>query len=279
MFLVDYHIHTNYTRDATGTVKDYCEMAEKLGIKEIAFTNHLFLKKLDNVPGIESSEIPKMSIRLDEIPKHYEEIEKAREQFKLKIKFGMEIDYFEECEKEIERLIRGYPFDFVLGSVHIIDGFVIGDSNGAVKLFQQRDVFQTYIQYFSKLKKAIESQLFDVMAHPDIIRKYAVQYSVIPFEKYKDQIEDIVNSLVDNKIGIELNTYGYIHPVHDSYPSIEFLKICKEFGVKVVTIGSDAHSPSRLGDGLREGIEKLKKVGYEKICLFDQRKPEELVIK
>lgn len=278
MFLVDYHIHTNYTRDATGTVNDYCKMAEKLGIKEIAFTNHLFLKKLDNVPGIESSEIPKMSIRLDEISKHYEEIERAREQFKLKIKFGMEIDYFEECEREIEKLINEHPFDFVLGSAHIIDGFVIGDPNGAIKLFQQRDVFQTYVQYFSKLKKAIESQLFDVMAHPDIIRKYAVQYSVIPFENYKDQVEDIVNSLVDNKIGIELNTYGYVHPVHDSYPSTEFLKICKEFGVKVITIGSDAHSPSNLGAGLKEGIEKLKKVGYEKICLFNRRKPEELVI-
>jgi len=279
MYLVDYHTHTNYTTDATGTVKDYCEAAEKLGIKEIAFTNHLNFAKFESIPELKGSEAPIVTIKLEQIPKYFEEIEEARKQFNIKIKFGMEIDYFEIFEPKIRKLINDYPFDFILGAVHFIDGFCISESGSANKFFQGRDVLQIYIKYFSKLKKAIDSQLFDVMSHPDIVRRFAVNYSKIPFEKYKKQVEDVVNSLTDNKIGIELNTYGYIHPVQDSYPSIEFLRLCKECGVKVVTIGSDAYSPSRLGDRLKEGIEKLKGVGYDRICLFNQRKPGELLIK
>ncbi|MBZ9572282.1 histidinol-phosphatase HisJ family protein [Patescibacteria group bacterium] len=278
MYLVDYHVHTNCTRDATGTVDDYCKRAQELGLKEIAFTNHLILPKFESIPGFEKSEIPNISIKLDEISEYYQKIGKARKQFDIQIKFGMEIDYFEDYEKEIEKIINSYPFDFILGSAHFIEGYVIGDPNGAHEFFKGRDIFQTYRQYFLKLKRAIESRLFDVMAHPDIIRKYAVQYADIPFKRYRDQVEEVVKALVKNKVGIELNTYGYIHPVHDSYPSIEFLKICKDFGVKMVTIGSDAHSPSNLGLELEKGIKKLKSAGYDKITLFNQREARELSI-
>lgn len=272
--LVDYHIHTNYTRDAIGTVEEYCKKAQELGLNEIAFTNHLIFPKFKNIPGIEKAEVSKMTIDPDQIASHYQEIEKAREQFNLKIKFGLEIDYFEDYEKEIEEVIKSHPFDFILGSVHFIGGFVIGDPNGAIEFFRGRDVLEAYKNYFSGLKKAIESRLFNVMAHPDIIRKYAVQYANIPFEKYRGQVEDVVKALVKNEVGIELNTYGYIHPVNDSYPSIEFLKICKESGVKTVTIGSDAHAPAHLGSELEKGIEKLKSAGYKEITLFNRRKPE-----
>lgn len=277
-YRVDYHVHTNYTGDATGTIEDYCEMAEKSGIKEIASTNHLNFSKFKILPELEASKAPIVSIRVEEVRKIYEEIEKAREQFGIKIKFGMEIDYFEVHESKIKKLINDYPFDFILGSVHFIDGFCLSESGSANKLFQRGNVLQIYIQYFSKLKKAIESQLFDVIAHPDIVRRFAVQYADVPFEKYRKHVEAVVNSLVESGVGIEMNTYGYVHPVRDSYPSLEFLKICKDFGVKIITIGSDAHSPSKLGSGLEKGIEKLKKAGYEKICLFTQRKQKELLI-
>jgi histidinol-phosphatase (PHP family) len=71
---------------------------------------------------------------------------------------------------------------------------------------------------------------------------------------------------------------GYAHPVGDSYPSLEFLKICKNFGVKIVTVGSDTHSPSNLGFCIERGVEKLKKAGYDRIHLFNQRKPKELLL-
>lgn len=273
MYLVDYHIHTNYTRDAIGTVDEYCKRARELGLNEIAFTNHLIFPKFKSIPGVKQSELSKISIKLDQIENHYKEIESARKRFDMKIKFGLEIDYLEDYEREIERVINNHPFDYILGSVHFLNGFIIGDRDSTIEFFRGRDVLGAYKNYFLGLKKAIESRLFDVMAHPDIIRKYAVQYADIPFEKYRNQIEDVTKALVKNKVGIELNTYGYFHPVNDSYPSIEFLKICKESGVKIVTIGSDAHSPARLGLGLEKGIEKLKSAGYEEITLFNQRKP------
>lgn len=276
MFHADYHVHTNYTEDAIGNVKDYCEMAKKIGIKEIAFTNHLALQKFESMPEFKEASI--MSIRLEDIPKYYKEIEKAREQFDIRIRFGMEVDYEKILESKIERLLDDYPLDFVLGSCHFINGLAITEQGNAAKLFQGINILQIYKKYFDKLKNAIESQLFDVMAHPDVVRKFAVKYSVIPFEKYRKAVENLVSSLVDNNVGIEMNTMGYAHPVRDSYPSLEFLKICKDAGVKIITVGSDTHSPSNLGFSIERGIGKLKKVGYDRVYLFNRRKSKEILL-
>ena len=130
-----------------------------------------------------------------------------------------------------------------------------------------------YEKYFKLLKEAVESKLFDVMAHPDVVNKFAGIYMKIPFESYENMVREVVSSMVKNGVGIELNTSGYYSEIADSSPSLGFLKVCKKMGLKIITIGSDSHKPDDLGRGLDRGIEKLKSVGYDNICIFDKRIP------
>ncbi|UCH01813.1 MAG: PHP domain-containing protein [Candidatus Bathyarchaeota archaeon] len=83
MFPVDYHIHTNYTPHAVGTIKDCCEGAVKSGLKEIAITDHLTFPGFENVP---MNTIKLASMKIDQIPTYFKDIEEARKQFRRKIK-------------------------------------------------------------------------------------------------------------------------------------------------------------------------------------------------
>ncbi|MEM2083779.1 MAG: histidinol-phosphatase [Nitrososphaerota archaeon] len=262
---IDYHVHTEYTWDAKGNVEDYCKIAEHKGIEEIVFTNH-FIPFLLNVP--------KGSITKDGIEKHFKEIEEARKKYNLKIKIGLEIDYNIAYEKIIENILNEYQFDFILGSIHFIDGIdIIG--NQSSMFFKDKNMNEAYERYFSELKKIVKSGLIDVLAHPDYIRRSAIKYygEDFIFEDNKNIIEELLDLMIKNDVGLEINTSGYRHGLNDSFPKLEFLKFCFKKGLRKITIGSDAHSPEYLTIFLEKGIEKIKNVGYNEICIFNKRKP------
>jgi histidinol-phosphatase (PHP family) len=261
---IDYHVHTSYTWDAKGNVEDYCKIAENKGIEEIVFTNH-FIPFLLN--------IPKGSITKDGIEKNFKEIEEANKKYNLKIKIGLEIDYNIAYEKIIENILNEYQFDFILGSIHFIDGIdIIG--NQASIFFKDKSMHEAYERYFLELKKLSESGLIDVLAHPDYIRRSAIKYygRDFIFENNKEIIEELIDSMIRNDVGLEVNTSGYRHGLNDSFPKLEFLKFCFKKGLRKITIGSDAHSPEYLASYLDKGIEKIKSVGYNEICIFNKRK-------
>jgi histidinol-phosphatase (PHP family) len=261
---MDYHVHTSYTWDAKGNVEDYCKIAENKGIEEIVFTNH-FIPFLLN--------IPKGSITKDGIEKNFKEIEEAKKKYNLKIKIGLEIDYNIAYEKIIENILNEYQFDFILGSIHFIDGIdIIG--NQASIFFKDKSMHEAYERYFLELKKLSESGLIDVLAHPDYIRRSAIKYygRDFIFGDNKNIIEELLDSMIRNDVGLEVNTSGYRHGLNDSFPILEFLKFCFKKGLRKITIGSDAHSPEYLASYLDKGIEKIKSVGYNEICIFNKRK-------
>ena len=270
--MIDYHLHTDYTWDARGKVGDFCEVAIEKKMDEIAFTNHFNITKIDE---------PRGSITPQQIFEHAKNIQSAREKFDLKIKLGLECDYWQEYHKDIEKILDEHDFDFIMGSVHYVEGILIAsDLETATSFFQGKSIYEAFEAYFKRAIEAIESQLFDVIAHPDYIRKTATKFygQDLQFERYIDLVEKVIESLIDNKVGIEVNTSGYIHGMGDSLPSLDFLKLCKEAGIKTVTLGSDAHSPIKLGYKLEEGIKKLRAAGYEKITLFNLRKEKQIPI-
>jgi len=262
--MIDYHIHTGYSFDVEkdAQLSDYCRIAKEKNISEIAAVNHfvIILTKPDYYMSIE------------QIPSYFEASKRAQEDFGLKIKVGLEVDYFQGKENETEKILDDHHFDIILGSVHRIDGILI-DKPMLLQKYSQKDFYK---KYFSTLRLAIESHLFDVMAHLDIVRRWGIPFykKDLPFEDYKKEAEQVIEALVDNGVGIEINTSGFRNEgINDSYPSLDLLTLCKKYGVKIVTIGSDAHSPSQVGLNLENGIEKLRKVGYDKIYTFDKRKP------
>ena len=271
--LIDYHLHTAVTVDGKMNEIQACERGVQLGLREIAFTNHVMLTELD------------YTVSLADFAKHWEQIQVCQQRYpELSIRLGLEVDYYEGREHEVAATINQYeatvgrPLDLILGSVHHLNGVFFSHRQDAAAFYKNNDVRKLYHDYFTLATKAARSGLFDVMAHPDQIKKYEGEYSPhLPFEEYRDVVEPYLDAVLENNVGLEVNTKGYKLKVGEAYPTVEMLKLylvkAKELGKEpIITLGSDAHKVDDVGGFLLEGALILKELGQDSVMRFEKHK-------
>ena len=56
-------------------------------------------------------------------------------------------------------------------------------------------------------------------------------------------------------------------------PATPILKLYKELGGEIITIGSDSHREAHLGSNVEYVREILKSLGYKYFATFDKMKP------
>jgi histidinol-phosphatase (PHP family) len=162
-------------------------------------------------------------------------------------------------------VLKDMPLDYVLGSVHYIDGWGF-DNPDYISQYDSMDIEKLYRRYFQLLKQAALSGIFDILAHPDLIKKFGY----FPARDMTQVYEDTVQAIHASNVCIEVNTAGLRVPAREIYPTEEFLQLCCRYGVPV-TLGSDAHKPEQVGWGFAEAVKLLKKVGYRETVLFTER--------
>lgn len=259
MYLIDYHIHSNNSFDSKETVTSVCEAAIEQGINEICFTEHFAVKE-----GIKSH-------GYINIKKYSDEIREAREIFKdkLTIKAGIEVCEPHENEEELRLILKNIPFDFILGSVHNFDYNV-----GLITYMSANTKEESYGRYFKEVNKVCTSPHIDVVAHLDLMKRYAFNtHGNYDFNEYKETIEEVLNNIIKAGKGIEVNTSTLRGVVNETMPSIDILKMYYDLGGRIITVGSDAHKAEDVGAGIRESIEVLKSIGFKEIYKFENRKP------
>ncbi|MGD0803154.1 MAG: histidinol-phosphatase HisJ family protein [Candidatus Bathyarchaeia archaeon] len=268
--MIDYHVHERHSRDAsTALVPEYIAAAEAQGITEIAFTTHL----ITIGPDID------ISIKEEEIPEYIEEIRSAQEETRVRLLVGLEVDYFPGQERRLDSILKGYDFDFILGSTHYINGVDIGSRTQAEGFFAGRSIRRAADEYYTTWKKAIESGLFDVMAHPDYWRKYLHFYGKnATWGDYGSVVVEALESAAHEGVGIEVNTAGLRAGTGHFYPLQEFLLAAHEVGVDTVTIGSDSHTIGTLGDHLYEAAKQLNAADFPNITTFKARRKTRIPI-
>ena len=261
----DLHVHESHSSDAPGaTVEKYCRVAERRGIDEIAFTSHFIISGPDRDFGL----------RPHQIPGYLEEIERAQETTNVALRRGIEVDYFPKEERELERILDDHEFDFILGSLHYISGIDIGARRVFPRFFSGRPLEESLNIYFDGWRKAVESGLFDALAHPDYFRKYLHLTRPEPatWEEYGTTVYEALDSLRSHGVGIEVNSSGLRHGIGDVYPIQGFLEAAREAGVDRVTVGSGCHSVDDLGLNTQKALSRLKGAGYRHLCVYERRR-------
>ena len=268
--LIDYHIHERRSRDAlTTSIPEYIKVAEERGITEIAFTNHLITEGL----------YTELSIKLSEIPEYIEEIRQAQAGTKVRLLAGLEVDYFPEEERHLETIISEHDFDFILGSTHFINGVYLGSKTKAEKFFINRSISKSADEYYTTWGKAVESGLFDVMAHPDYWRKYLHFYGKsATWQNYGSVVFEALEKAAKCGVGIEVNTAGIIAGTGHFYPIPEFLLAAHEAGIEIVTVGSDSHTAGALGFKAEEAAKRLYETGFTSMSTFKGRRNKKIPI-
>lgn len=239
-------------------MEDYARRAASLGLVEIGFSDHFPLLHMRD---------PSLTMCLEEVPAYVREVEELRPLFpSLRIRLGIEVDYLPETVDRLPALLGDYPFDYVMGSVHFIDGWGFDDPR-YIHEYEGRDLFRLWSRYFELVGEAAVCGLFDALAHPDLIKKFGYR----PEEDLGELYNACLDRVADAGLVVEVSTAGLRKPVGEIYPGEDFLRLCRERDIPVM-LGSDAHSPEEVGEGFDRALQLLRRVGYEELTLFSGRR-------
>jgi len=262
MLLPDYHIHTARCGHAAGRMDEYIAQALALGLKEIGFADHIPMYWLS-----EGDRDPELAMPECDLGNYVAEVERLRASYSgITIRLGIEVDYIPGHENKARRILERYPFDYVLGSVHYVDGWGF-DNPALIHRYENCDLDDLYRKYFRLVQQAAQSGLFDIMAHPDLIKKFGFR----PRCDLQELYDETARAFAEAGVCAEVNTAGLRVPVGEIYPAESFLQTCRNNGVPVTT-GSDAHLPNQVGHGFDRAFDLLTRVNCDEIVFLNKRK-------
>ncbi len=290
VIVLDYHLHLwpHGQRDTAPTLdqlNEYCEMAAKNGINEIAITEHLFrFVQVDRFLGGCFKKYPDTKVRtiMEEYwADHaradldtYVEVALAAKAAGLPVVLGMEVDYYPERMHEVSEFLGGYPFDVLLGSVHWLGAWPFDHVSDPV-IMAEWDAFgieNAWRDYTRALEELADSGAVDVLAHPDLI-KVAGHFPKVPEEFYDRMAEAARNS----GIAAEVSSAGWRKPVREAYPAPYLLRKFFEYGIPITT-ASDAHGLADVAFRADDIKSYVSSVGYVRLRGFKGRKPYDVAV-
>lgn len=165
-------------------------------------------------------------------------------------------------------VVARYPFDFVLGSVHKLENIDLTQL-----IITEKNAESVGDAYYYHLLELSEEGDFDCLAHIDYFKKHCAKQGLADLhEKYESIIRKVLENIINRGKGIEINTACMGEILEDTMPGLPILKLYKELGGSIITVGSDSHRPERVGYGFDEVYQKLKEAGFDSISVFKNRK-------
>lgn len=256
----NYHTHTPLCRHAEGEPEAYVDAAIAAGLTEYGVSDHApqIPEPYDDWRMLES-----------ELPEYFDWIERARNHAagRLPIRAGLECDWLEGCEEWIQTLAAKYDWDYLIGSVHYLGDWDFDNPKWVGSVWKDADVDDVWKRYWATYARMADSGLFDILAHPDLVKKFGY----VPVGDLSRFYEPAIDAIAASGAAIEINTAGWHKTCEEAYPSKGFLEIACSAGIPLV-ISTDAHAPSEVGRDIGRAVDLAKSVGYTETLLFEKRK-------
>jgi histidinol-phosphatase (PHP family) len=267
--LTDYHVHlrpddideTPASRYFTpGNAERYRTVAAERGIQELGVSEHIY--RFTQALDVWDHELWRHCAR-DDLDAYCSFV---REETDLRL--GIEADFVPGREDRMAELLDGRDWDYVVGSVHFL-----GDS--AVD-YDKYDVWTTgespdkvWRRYFEWLGQAAMSGLFDILAHPDLVKHWGPERPW-PERDPRYYYEVAMEGIAESGITVEVSTAGLRKPVAEIYPAPAFLEMVVDAG-NPISLSSDAHVPEQLGHGYEAALELLDSLGVRDLAVYERR--------
>ncbi|MHA1339602.1 MAG: histidinol-phosphatase HisJ [Promethearchaeota archaeon] len=278
--LWDYHVHSKYCRHANGNIEDYIKAAIAQELDEIGISEH---NPYELMP--ESDLVPRKeyAMPMTELSQYFSELESLRGKYKekIKVKIGMEIDYFAWNIENIKSFINSnkLKFDYIIGSVHIlydesVGYFPIDDKRFDV--FDKVGVDKVFENYLDQMEGLINSGLYDIVAHIDLPKKNLHRHSNREF--YLNRMENLLDIIKGKNLAIEYSLAGLRKKCKEPYPEEIIVEMIAERRIPMI-ISSDSHDPSDVGSGFKQAVKFLAEKGIKELVRFENRKQIKIPIK
>jgi len=269
--VIDYHMHLENGPLTLEWLRRFWETAQKRGLSEIGISEHCHKFKefypmfapltqgTDSYPFMKEWIAKDFQLDLD----HYVELLLAARQEGIPVKIGLELDYLPGTEDFVQELLQQYPFDYILGSVHVIGkwGF-----DYAPEVWADHDVNQAYREYYAVLASAVSSGLFDIAAHLDLIKVFGHQADCL----FEEAVSLVLELMAQNNLSLELSSAGLRKPVKEIYPAEWILQRAAELDIPI-TFASDAHYPEDVGAAFDKLMSAAKRCGISKYSVYSKR--------
>ena len=285
MITADYHTHTKFSDDSDASLTAMAERAVALGLKTLCVTDHmdyLFPKRYAPETFVFDPE------------EYFAALSSQKEAYKdrLEIRIGIELglrnepDVCAACVDYYKKLTANYPFDFVIGSTHVLEEL----DPYYPEYWETHGAKEGMRAYFEAILENIGNyNMFDVYGHLDYLVRYLPEKTKNDvgkestgkntknlrdycFADYAEVIDAILKKLIASGRGIELNTSGYKYGLPFAHPRMEVLKRYRELGGEILTIGSDAHMPEHMAYDFARAQELLSSLGFRYYTVYRGRK-------
>jgi histidinol-phosphatase (PHP family) len=266
--LTDYHVHLRPDeRENTpekfftkANAERYRETASERGIEELGVAEHIYRFR----QALEVWEHPFWrTYAVDDLDDYCGFV---RDETDLKL--GIEADFIPGREDRMRNLLEQREWDYVVGSIHFVgdesldtDEFSIWTKTASAERIWKR--------YFEMLAEAAQSGLFDILAHPDLVKVWGKDRP-IPEGDLRRFYYPAMEAIADTNVALEVSTAGYRKPVGEIYPAPAFLEMAVDAGTPLA-LSSDAHVPEQLGHEYEQAVQLLDSLGVKEIAVFDKR--------
>lgn len=259
----------------------YLEEAKRKGLREVGIVDHLYRFKetqsyFEKYVDISNTSLGNkqrkwlnqvMTESMEGFACAITEAKKRWEAEGITLRLGIEADYFPGGEEELKELLGSFKWDYVIGSVHFIDGWGF-DNPETQHLFLNHELNTLYENFFNLVEKAIRSQLFNFVAHLDNLKVFNFRPDERLLLKYYEKIS---KALIESDTATEINAgLYYRYPVKEMCPSPRFLDVLINNGV-IFTTSSDAHFPDDIGAFIDLNTDTLLSKGITEIATFEKR--------
>jgi histidinol-phosphatase (PHP family) len=256
--MFDFHMHSRVSFDGHASGLEMALAAKRVGLQEICFTDH---RDFDPEGVMQN-----IAFSFDEYSAEYDDLQIPG----LVIRRGMEFGLLPDNQDRFTRDLQKREFDFVLGSVHFVDGKDVYYQD----YWEGKTVFQAERRFLEQTLECVQVHTdFDVLAHLTYIGKTTAHptKTFLRYEAHQQLIDEILMELVRKGKGLEVNTSG-VDRCGGLLPTADIVARFKELGGKIVTVGSDAHTSDRVGQYSFEVCRMLRDIfGY--VCTFEGREP------
>ncbi len=261
--LSDFHLHTNFSTDCDSEPESMIENAISIGMKHMCITDHYDYDYPDE----------DLSFLID-FEKYFNTLNMLREKYlnKIDLRIGVELGLQPHITEHLYEITKKYDFDFIIGSSHVVNRC----DPYYPSYFEGKDESTAYNEYFNSIDDNLTHfQNIDVYGHIDYIVRYGPNKNKnYSYSIYKDILDTALKSCIEHGVGIELNTGGLAYGLGHPNPEENVIRRYRELGGEIITVGSDAHTPERIGHEFSKAEEILKRSGFKYYSIFKDRKVE-----
>lgn len=272
MITADLHTHTHYSH-GVGSVREIYRMAADMGLAHIGFSEHsplpagfschLYTGDLGAAFPLYAEDVALLK-NMDDGPEAL---------------LGMELDWLPSRLSWMRYLVAAYPFDYILGSLHFLDGFSVGNIANWPEDLPREIRFGRFDAYFHEMASLAASGLVQVISHPDFIklRSWPDFQLWLEDKSSRDAIAHALESMRDHNVAMEISSAGMRQNFQEFYPCPAIMRLARDLGVMPV-FGSDAHKPADIASDFARLAEYALSFGFDHSLIYRQREPFELPI-